>query len=30
VATGLMEGVDPVDVEKIMRGNAIRMLHLDL
>ncbi len=30
VATGLMEGVPDEAVYKIMRGNAIRMLHLDL
>ncbi|MGI8937684.1 MAG: amidohydrolase family protein [Iamia sp.] len=30
VATGLMEGVPEEAVYKIMRGNAIRMLHLDL
>ena len=30
VATGLMQGVAEGDVYKIMRGNAIRMLHLDL
>jgi len=30
IATGLMEGLDDEAVYKIMRGNAIRMLHLDL
>ncbi|QYG92559.1 amidohydrolase [Iamia sp. SCSIO 61187] len=30
IATGFMEGLDEESVYKIMRGNAIRMLHLDL
>jgi predicted TIM-barrel fold metal-dependent hydrolase len=30
IATEMVAGIDPESVRKIMRGNAIRMLHLDL